>query len=103
MPDETKRVRATLGEFAGREIDMPAADADQAISDGWAVDPFAPPPETPEEPMSAEDQEKAVEASSKAIEKLRAGGEPEKEAKGKKAATPEPETGGYKTRSRKGE
>ena len=80
MPDETetKRVQATHGEFAGQLLDLPTADAEQAISDGWAVDPFAPAdPDAEPEEFDQDKHDKANVAAAKAARKLR--GEKEEE------------------------
>lgn len=63
----TKRIEALLGPYAGSHLDLPAGDADQAIADGWARDPYAPPSAKP----AAIDTGKALAAAEKAIRKLR--------------------------------
>lgn len=70
---ETKRIEALYGPYAGSQIDIPTADADQAIADGWARDPFAPPAEPSDEPVEydREAHEKAIEAAEKAARKFR--------------------------------
>lgn len=75
MSDETKMVEATVGPFAGQRLTMPADVADQAIKDGWARDPFAPPPTEEElakrkEPTE-DDRLKSTAAAEKAVRKLR--------------------------------
>lgn len=52
MPDETKIIQPSYGPFAGQQITVPAAEADEAISAGWAVDPYAPP--STEQPAAAD-------------------------------------------------
>lgn len=73
MADETKRIQVTLGPYRGQQLDVPAEDADQAIADGWATDPFAPPPQEGEEPIAMTDDDRmaAIEAAEKAARKLR--------------------------------
>lgn len=77
MPDATKRIRATHGPYAGQNLDVAAADADQAITDGWAIDPFAavdpnaPPPE-----FNQEKHDAMLVAAQKAARKLRGEHEP---------------------------
>jgi hypothetical protein len=101
---DTKRIRPVWGEFADQDIDLPEADADQAIADGWAFDPYA---ETPRElPPILTDGERAAmeELSKKAIAKLR--GEEYYEPQAKrgakdKALTPDEGGGTYQTRGSK--
>jgi hypothetical protein len=104
---DTKRIQATLGPYRGQNLDVPADVADQAIADGWAVDPFAP-PLTDEETekvraMQSEDKTtKAAEAAEAAAKKLR--GEDEAQGKARKNRTREmePEAGKpYTTREAK--
>jgi len=84
---ETKRVEALFGPFAGSQMDIATADADAAIADGWARDPFAPPPDPnePQKEFSAEDHAKVIEAAEKAARKIR-GEDQEDELKAKKGA-----------------
>ena len=68
---DTKIIRPIWGEFADQNIELPVADADNAIEEGWAFDPHA---ETPRElPPILTDGERAYmeECSKKAIAKLR--------------------------------
>ena len=73
-PQETKRIEALFGPLAGSIMDIPTADADAAISDGWARDPFATPSaedEQKQKEWSAETHEKVIEAAEKAARKIR--------------------------------
>lgn len=72
MPDDKKMIEPLMGPYAGQRIEVDAADAEQAIADGWAKDPFAPPSDKPAPEI---DQEKAAAAAAKAARKLR--GEPD--------------------------
>jgi hypothetical protein len=106
---ETKRVEAIAGPWAGRQIDLPSADADQAIADGWARDPFAPPADPNAEPEEF-DQEKhdtMTAAAEKAARKIRGEKEPDEagekidkanETRSLEADKPAT-TAGYQTRS----
>lgn len=71
---ESVVVQATAGPYAGQRLTLSAADAKQAIKDGWAVDPFAPPPapdaEPPKQPTD-EERVKINEAAEAAGRKLR--------------------------------
>lgn len=104
---EPKRIEALYGPFAGQQIDLPAADADQAISDGWARDPFARPSDKPVDPLTQEKLDAAIVAAEKAARKLRGEPEPKKKAAGKPAEKEATRTstadtqegGGYKTRT----
>lgn len=87
MADDVKRVQPLYGPYAGQQLDMPAADADAAIADGWAIDPFAPPAETKE--LSAEERDQVVEKADKAARKLRGEEQPAQDA-GKKPTTATP-------------
>jgi hypothetical protein len=101
---DTKIIRPIWGEFADQNIELEVADADQAISDGWAFDPHA---ETPRElPPILTDGQRAYmeECSKKAIAKLRGEDyfEPQSSKRGAKdkALTAEEDSGGtYQTRS----
>jgi len=42
MTDETKEVEALMGPYRGQRLTMPAAEAENAINDHWAIDPYAP-------------------------------------------------------------
>lgn len=88
MPDETKRVQATHGPYAGSQIDLESSDAEAAIADGWAIDPFATvdPKAEPKE-WSQEAHDTATAAAAKAARKLR--GEPEPDNPGEKDKKPE--------------
>jgi hypothetical protein len=100
---QIRRIEALFGPYRGI-IDVPADIAEQAIADGWARDPFAPPPENPE-PFSQEKHDKMLIAAEQAARKLRGEPEPDKpKTKTKETTTrqmtPESETSGasYKTR-----
>lgn len=110
MADELKRIEALYGPYAGRHLDVAAADADQAISDGWARDPYTPRAEATE--FDQEKYDAMLIAADKAARKLRGEQEPaapaKKEGKAKdkplkeedRAATAKPEGSGstYQTR-----
>lgn len=66
---EEKMIEATAGPYAGQRISIPAGDADQAITDGWARDPFATP--DPKAKPKEWDMEKVGAAAEKAARKLR--------------------------------
>lgn len=96
MNDEPKTIEAIYGPYAGQRLLMQAADADQAIADGWARDPFAKPSDEPAKELSGEDVSKIQEKAEKAARKLR-GEEPKEESEEKskdkpEAARPEPKT-----------
>lgn len=76
MADETKRIEALHGPYAGQHLDLPAADADQAIADGWARDPFAAASDKPIPDFDAEKHDKMLVAAQKASRKLRGEDEP---------------------------
>jgi hypothetical protein len=115
MADEPKTIEATLGPYAGQRLTMSAADADAAIADGWARDPFEQhDPDAQPKEMTDEERQKALDAAEKAIHKLRGDEEAEGEAdkpKEKPKAKPKPPTevrdmipddnpGGYTRRDR---
>lgn len=72
---ESKQVLVTHGAYAGQRLTMPAGDADSAVRDGWAVDPFAAPlsdEERAKRPLETdEERAKRAEAADKAGRKLR--------------------------------
>jgi hypothetical protein len=86
-------IEATAGPYAGQRLTVPAADAKQAIADGWARDPFATELEEPKE-MTEEKRAKVAEAADKAARKLRGEDDADKK-KSMEADKPE----GYTTRS----
>jgi hypothetical protein len=95
---ETRTIEALMGPFRHSIITIDKADADKAIKDGWARDPF----NNFAEPVEV-DSEKALAAAEAAAKKIR--GEPEaKPAKSapkeEKQAAPKPaaERGAYETR-----
>lgn len=74
MPDENKTIEATAGPYKGQRLTMPAADADQAIADGWARDPFAPAPGPDDKPAKEptdEERQAVMDKAEKAAKKLR--------------------------------
>lgn len=86
---ETKRIEALYGPFAGGQIDIPAGDAEQAIADGWARDPYATPdPKAEPKEWTQEGHDAMIKAAEKAARKIRGEAEPKaaKEAKGKEDA-----------------
>jgi hypothetical protein len=89
MADETKVIEATAGPYAGQRLTVPAADADAAIKDGWAIDPFAAvdPDAEPPPAQTEEERMKTSEAAAKAARKLR--GEDDAEKADKKPASKE--------------
>ena len=95
MADETKRIEAIAGPYKGQRLDVPAADANRAIKDGWARDPFEPvdPDAAPPE-FDQDKHDKMMVAAEKAARKLRGEEEP-KAAK----ADPQPETKTGRTRT----
>lgn len=96
MPDETKRIEALYGPYRGF-LDVPADVAAQAIKDGWARDPYAP-PAAPDAPAPTQEQiDKAIIAAEKAARKLR--GEDEPKAKEKAKAKAGEETKSYEAGS----
>jgi hypothetical protein len=75
MAEESKLVEATAGPYKGQRITLPTADADAAMAAGWAVDPFAPPPNAEElanrKPPTEEELARANEAAQTMARKLR--------------------------------
>lgn len=99
---ETRTIEALVGPFRHSIITIDKADADRAIKDGWARDPF-----NPFVPVADVDSVKALAAAEAAAKKIR--GEPDKAkdkpapAKEEKQAEPKPapERGMYETRDLK--
>ena len=94
MADEPVVIEATAGPYAGQRLTVPAADAKQAIADGWARDPFATEPEEPKD-MTDDDRAKVAEAADKAAKKLRGEDDNDK----KKSMEADKPAEGYTTRS----
>ena len=64
MADETRQIQVLLGPYRDHRLTVSAADADAAINNHWAVDPFrAPPDEEPHPPLSDEERTAALEAA----------------------------------------
>jgi hypothetical protein len=75
MADEPVTIYVTEGPDRGSRLTVPAALAKQAIKEGWARDPFAPPSEEDAPLLTAEKREKIIAAATRAARKLR--GEPD--------------------------
>lgn len=88
MSEEPAMVEVTVGPYKGQRLTMAKAEAQQAIADKWAIDPFAspePPPkegEAPKEakPMTDEERAEIHAKAHAAIAKLRGEEEPKKES-----------------------
>jgi len=65
MADETRQIQVLLGPYRDHRLTVSAADAETAINDHWAVDPFhvAEPDEEPHPPLSDEERTHALEAA----------------------------------------
>ncbi len=104
MADETKEVEALIGPYRGKRLTMSAADADAAINDHWAIDPFEVadddhPPLTDEERSAALD---AANAWSDAQQAAASGEEPPPPPEGGiTRSMGADDAGKYKTRSKK--
>lgn len=100
MAEEPVMIEGIIGEYAGKRLTVSAADAKQAIADGWAKDPFGEPAEAKE--MTDEDRARVMEAAGKAARKLRGEEEPKKPAKNAeedKSLEADKPASGYETRS----
>lgn len=65
MTDETRQIQVTLGPYRDHRLTVSSADADAAISNHWAVDPFyvAAPDEEPHPPLTDAERAAALEAA----------------------------------------
>jgi len=65
MADETRQIQVLLGPYRDHRLTVSAADAETAINDHWAIDPFATlePDEEPHPPLSEEERTHALEAA----------------------------------------
>jgi len=65
MADEIRQIQVLLGPYRDHRLTVSAADADAAINNHWAVDPFhvAAPDEEPHPPLSDEERQAALEAA----------------------------------------
>jgi hypothetical protein len=65
MADETRQIQVLLGPYRDHRLTVSSADADAAINNHWAVDPFhvAAPDEEPHPPLSDEERTAALEAA----------------------------------------
>lgn len=107
MTDETREVEAILGPYRGQRLTMTTADADTAINDHWARDPFSEDP--PHDPLTEEERSHALEASKAwaAAQQAAAAGEepppvepPPEEGGATRAMGADDQSGKYKTRRR---
>src|SRR5262245_13785830 len=57
-----KEVEAILGPYRGQRLTMLDADADAAVNDHWARDPYAP-PEDPHDPLTEQERTDALAAA----------------------------------------
>jgi hypothetical protein len=73
-PEGFKRMQCTLGPYRGKLIDMTDEMAAGAITDRWAIDPYADPPAEPPPEMTSEEQWNAIQKAEEAAATLR--GEP---------------------------
>lgn len=74
MSDETSVIEAVIGPYRGQRLTMPKAEAQQAIADKWAIDPFAPPSkedEVPKKPMTDEERAEIIAKAEAGLAKLR--------------------------------
>ena len=65
MADETKQIQVLMGPYRDHRLTVSAADAESAINNHWAVDPFEvhEPDHEPHPPLSAEERTAALEAA----------------------------------------
>ena len=103
--DDTREVEALLGPYRGNRLTMTAADAQNAINDHWAYDPYDAHEE--HDPLTDDERTHALEAAVawRDAQLAAAAGEtppdPPPESGGEsRAMKPEHERGGYKTRHR---
>jgi hypothetical protein len=96
MADELVIIEGTLGPYAFQRINVDAAEATQAIADGWAIDPFGPPPEpkelTPDERFAIIQTAEAAARRLRGQEEVKAEEVKAEEVKAKPAAHSEPRT-----------
>ena len=63
MTDETTEVQVILGPYRDSRLTMSTADAQSAINNHRAVDPFAPLDDHPHDPLTEQERQDAYEAS----------------------------------------
>ena len=65
MADETRQIQVLLGPYRDHRLTVSAADAETAINDHWAVDPFEvhEPDHEPHPPLSEEERTAALTAA----------------------------------------
>jgi hypothetical protein len=103
--EETKFIDVTHGTGRGMRLSVPAAEAAQAVAQGWATNPFElPDPDAVPEPEEDEVRAQRIENADAAMRKWR--GEEEAEPKGKEKTRDmkaEQPASTYQTRSAEGE
>lgn len=101
MTEETTAVHVTHGPYAGQRLTMNKSEADAAISEGWAIDPFKPvDPEKELKQPTEEERAHVLEKAEHAVAKLRGEEKDKSENKEKdheKSMKPREESG-YETR-----
>src|SRR5580765_1709815 len=65
MADETRQIQVLMGPYRDNRLTVSAADAESAINNHWAVDPFhvAALDEEPHPPLSEEERTAALDAA----------------------------------------
>lgn len=91
-------IDVTVGPYAGKTLAVSPADAKAAISEGWAKDPSAPPPEKEPAPLTDEQRAEVMAKAEKAARKLRGEEEPEQHGEKPRELAPKPSSG-YETRT----
>ena len=60
MADETRQIQVLLGPYRDHRLTVSSADAESAINNHWAVDPFAAPDDHPHPPLTEEERTQAL-------------------------------------------
>jgi len=64
MADETRQIQVLMGPYRDHRLTVSSADAESAINNHWAVDPFElPDPDHQHPPLSDEERTAALEAA----------------------------------------
>jgi len=64
MADETRQIQVLMGPYRDNRLTVSSADAESAINNHWAVDPFElPDPDHQHPPLTEEERTAALEAA----------------------------------------
>lgn len=97
MPEE-KLIELIFGPYRDQRVSIAADEADKAIAEGWARDPFAPPDEMTKQSLSDKELVEMWELAEKAARRWRGERSAKPQLAEKRALEAEEGEEGYQTR-----